>query len=70
MGNVSNEQLRAYLETFHDVYKRKASEYIPAEYQGHLLRLMHLRESSIVGYVSTIHGVGYEYVDDLACTSA
>jgi hypothetical protein len=46
MTTVSNDQFRAYLETFHATYGRKIAEYIPPEYRDHLLRLKHLRESS------------------------
>jgi len=61
MMTVSNDQFRAYLETFHATYRRKIDQYIPAEYRPHLLRVKHLLGSSIAGYVSTIYGAGYEY---------
>jgi hypothetical protein len=47
MTNVSNEQLRAYLATFHEVYRRRVDEYIPSQYRDYLLRLKHLPGSLI-----------------------
>jgi hypothetical protein len=61
MATVKSQQLREYLETFHRVYLEKLNAAVPEEYRNFLLRVRHLAAAKVVGYVSTIHGVGYEY---------
>ena len=61
MTNITSDDFRAYLETFHRVYSDKLGAYVPEEYRRDLLRVRHLQDSKVVGYVSTTYGVGYEY---------
>jgi hypothetical protein len=58
---VKSQKLHEYLEAFHDKYLEKIKAYIPEQYRNSLLRRRHLENAKIVGYVSTLHGVGYEY---------
>lgn len=66
MANVNSDGFRAYLETFHRVYQEKLVAFVPEQYHGDLLRVQHLNNSRIVGYVSTTYGVGYEYQPGIA----
>lgn len=61
MATIRSDGFRAYLEAFHRVYREKLVAYVPEQYHGDLLRIQHLQDSKIVGYVSTTYGVGYEY---------
>jgi len=61
MANIKEDEFCAYLEAFHRVYQDKLAAYVPEQYHGDLLRVQHLQNSKIVGYVSTTYGVGYEY---------
>ena len=61
MATIRSDGFRAYLEAFHRVYLDKLVAYVPEQYHGDLLRVQHLQNSKIVGYVSTTYGVGYEY---------
>lgn len=61
MANIRSDDFRAYLEAFHRVYSDKLVAYVPEQYRGDLLRVQHLQDAKIVGYVSTTYGVGYEY---------
>lgn len=66
MEPVKNDEFRSYLETFHRLYQDKLVAYVPEQYRGDLLRIQHLQNSKIVGYVSTTYGVGYEYQPGVA----
>jgi hypothetical protein len=66
MATVRSDEFRAYLETFHRVYQDKLVSYVPEQYRGDLLRIQHLQNSKIVGYISTTYGVGYEYQPGIA----
>lgn len=58
--DISAKQFKKYLETFHSELERVANKYIP---QGVRSKLLHLSSlpATIRGYVSTSHGLGWEY---------
>lgn len=60
--NVTAGQFRAYLEAFHRTYRSKVTEVIPDRSRSALWRWQALSGAKIAGYVSTTHGLGYEYV--------
>jgi hypothetical protein len=60
--NVTADQFKAYLESFHSMYRSKIIEVIPEESRSALLRWHALQNATIAGYVSTMHGAGYQYV--------
>ena len=68
MATIRNDEFRTYLETFHRVFRGKLDAYVSEQYRGDLLRVQHLQNSKIVGYVSTTYGVGYEYQPGIAGT--
>jgi hypothetical protein len=53
--------MKAYLGTFHDEYVTTVERYIPSDRRKGLIRYS-LLPTSVVGYVSTQLGAGYEYV--------
>jgi hypothetical protein len=63
MGNLSEAGMLAYLQAFHDVFRRKAVERLPPDLRTSLARWPHL-DDGITGYVSTRFGAGFEYTDD------
>jgi hypothetical protein len=65
MGTVTDSGLRAYLATFHDVYRHTAETLVPEDIRQSLIRYP-LLSSGIVAYISTMHGAGYEYSDGVA----
>lgn len=58
--NVTGDQFRLYLETFHTTLRDKANTYIPQQYRS---RLQHSRSMPcrVVGYVSAQFGVAIDY---------
>jgi hypothetical protein len=60
MANVTEEQMEKYLCTFQDEYVRSVEQYVPEELRRRLLRYS-LLPASVVGFVSTQLGAGYEY---------
>jgi hypothetical protein len=52
VANVTETQLRDYLQTFHDEYVESVERYLSEETRGLLLRYS-LLPTHIVGYVST-----------------
>jgi len=60
MANVTEAEMRAYLQTFHDEYTRTVETFVPPDHRPRLMRYS-LLPVSMVGYVSTQLGAGYEY---------
>lgn len=60
MANVNTEQMARYLAVFHDEFADSVTRYVPSEHRPRLLRNS-LLPASIVGFVSTQFGAGYEY---------
>ena len=58
MATIRSDGFRTYLETFHCVYREKLDAYVPVQYHSDFLRIQHLQDSKIVGYVSTTYGIG------------
>ncbi len=59
-ANVTDEDLRSYLESFHSTLKSTADQFLRPEYHKRLLHLSYL-PATIKGYVSTQFGVAIEY---------
>jgi hypothetical protein len=59
-GNIRDENLRAYLELFHQTLQSTADQYLKPEFHKRLLHLSYL-PAKIKGYVSTQFGVAIEY---------
>ena len=62
MAHVSESEIRAYLETFHNVYVDVATSKLPEDLRNRLARFSQLSRGCL-GYVSTQFGAGYEYID-------
>lgn len=60
MANVTEQEMENYLRTFQDEYVRSVEQYIPQELRKRLLRYS-LLPTSVLGFVSTQLGAGYEY---------
>lgn len=58
--NVTEDDLRKYIEVFHDTLDATAKQYLPERYRDSLLHLS-LLPAQIIGYVSTQFGAGIEY---------
>jgi hypothetical protein len=58
--NVTDSQMEAYLQTFHDEYIRAVEQFIPPDERQRLQRYS-LLPAKVTGYVSTQFGAGYEY---------
>jgi hypothetical protein len=58
--NVTDAQLRVYLETFNRTYRDTADKFLPAENRAQLARYP-LLDGSVIGYVSTQFGAAIEY---------
>lgn len=61
MGNLRVENLREYLESFHDTLKSTTDQYLKPEFHNRLLHLSYL-PALIKGYVSTQFGTAIEYI--------
>lgn len=59
--NVSEDQLKSYIGTFHSALKDTADKYLPTEFRDKLLHSS-LLPAKIKCYVSTKFGVGFEYI--------
>jgi hypothetical protein len=60
---VSEAEMRAYLEHFHDVYREVATTKLPEDLRSRLARFSQLSRGYL-GYVSTQFGAGFEYIDE------
>ena len=60
-GNVRDENLREYLESFLDTLQSTANQYLKPEFHKRLLHLSYL-PARIMGYVSTQFGTAIEYI--------
>ena len=60
LPNVTEDQLRRYLEVFHETYAETVNALIPEDFRRYLLRRS-LLPAEVIGYVSTQFGAGYEY---------
>ena len=60
-GNIRDENLRKYLESFHATLKSTADQYLKPEFHKRLLHLSYL-PAKIKGYVSTQFGTAIEYI--------
>ena len=60
-GNIRDEKLREYLESFHATLQSTASQYLKPEFHKRLLHLSYL-PAKIAGYVSTQFGTAIEYL--------
>ena len=60
-NNIKEENLRKYLELFHDTLKSTAEQYLKPEFHKRLLHLSFL-PAKIKGYVSTQFGTAIEYI--------
>jgi len=58
--NVTDEQLRNYIDVFYSTLETTAKEFIPSDIRNKLFHLS-LLPAKITGYVSTQFGVGIEY---------
>lgn len=58
--DISAQQLKSYLDTFHSELEQVAGKYLPAEARSKLLHLAPL-PAAIRAYVSASHGLGWEY---------
>jgi len=61
MGNLREENLREYIESFHETLKSTADQYLKPEFHKRLLHLSYL-PAIIKGYVSTQFGTAIEYI--------
>jgi hypothetical protein len=61
MGNVKDENLREYLESFHTILQATADQYLKPEFHKRLLHLSYL-PAKVKGYVSTQFGTAIEYI--------
>ena len=60
-GNIRDEDLREYLESFHQTLRSSADQYLKPEFHKRLLHLSYL-PAKIKGYVSTQFGTAIEYI--------
>lgn len=60
-GNIRDENLREYLESFHTTLQSTANQYLQPEFHKRLLHLSYL-PATIKGYVSTQFGTAIEYI--------
>jgi hypothetical protein len=60
-GNVREENLREYLESFHRTLQSTADQFLKSEFHKRLLHLSYL-PAKIKGYVSTQFGTAIEYI--------
>src|SRR3712207_6169713 len=60
MSNVTDAEFAKYLRIFHDTLSETAERHL-AQQHRHRLRNLGYLPARIVGYVSTKHGVGFEY---------
>jgi hypothetical protein len=65
MTTVRDDDLKRYLEVFHETYRKTTGSLIPADLRLQLLRIG-LLDTGIHGYISTQSGAGYEYVPGTA----
>jgi hypothetical protein len=61
--NATEEILKNYLITFHKVYFETLDSYIPREKLPFFYR-SYFRQNSIIGYISTQFGIGFEYINN------
>lgn len=61
--NVTEDLMRKYLVVFHETYKETVKRFLTEENASRLSRYPFLRDdTSVVGYVSTNFGAGFEYL--------
>ena len=63
MRNINADDLKKYLEIFHETYIKTAEQFLPEEVRN-LLNRKNLLPSKIIGIVSTQFGVAFKYEID------
>lgn len=63
MATVSDDELRRYVETFNAAYRETVELRMTVDDRRLLVRYP-LLQNGVVGYISTMYGTGYEYIDE------